>query len=257
MPLVEVIPSEHTSQESLAKSFEFLRRCGKMPILVGDCAGFLVNRVLIPYINEAGFILQDGNTIVSIDEVLKEFGMPMGAFILADEVGIDVGLKVADILHESYGDRMQVSSVLRMVHDDLKLLGKKQGKGFYIHNKKGEMTVNLDIAKNLSNNTNIATTKEIINRAIFIMINEASRCLEEGIIQKASYLDFAMIAGTGFPAFRGGLLKYADDVGIDYVVTKLEAYTKLFGNRFTPSDLLYKLHKEKKTFYTGEELWKR
>jgi len=255
MPLVEVIPSQYTSKESIAKSFEFLRRCGKMPILVGDCAGFLVNRVLIPYINEAGFILEDGNTIVSIDDTLKEFGMPMGAFTLADEVGIDVGLKVADILYESYGERMKVSSVLRMVHDDLKLLGKKAGKGFYIHNKNGDTVVNLDIAKKLTNNTNIATTKEITNRAIFIMINEASRCLEEGIIKKVTHLDFAMIAGTGFPAFRGGLLKYADDIGIDYIVNKLETYKELFGERFTPSNLLYKLQQNKKTFYTGEELW--
>lgn len=257
MPLVEVIPSTHTSEETIARSFEFLRRCGKMPVLVGDCAGFLVNRVLIPYINEAGFILEDGNTIVSIDETLKEFGMPMGAFTLADEVGIDVGYKVANILYESYGERMKVSSVLAMVHDDLKLLGKKGGKGFYIHNQKGETVVNLDIAKKLSGNTNIATTKEITNRAIFIMINEASRCLEEGIIKKVTHLDFAMIAGTGFPAFRGGLLKYADDTGIDYIVDKLETYKGLFGDRFTPSDLLYKLKENKKTFYTGEELWNR
>jgi len=255
MPLVEVIPSKYTSKENIAKSFEFLRRCGKMPILVGDCAGFLVNRVLIPYINEAGFILESGNSVASIDQTLKEFGMPMGAFILADEVGIDVGLKVANILYESYGERMKVSSALKMVHNDLKLLGKKAGKGFYIHNKKGDMFVNIDIAKNLKNNTNIATSKEITNRAIFIMINEASRCLEEGIIKKVTHLDFAMIAGTGFPAFRGGLLKYADDIGIDYLVEKLETYKGLFGDRFTPSDLLYKLKQSNKTFYTGEELW--
>ena len=255
MPLVEVIPSTHTSQETIARSFEFLRRCGKMPVLVGDCAGFLVNRVLIPYINEAGFILENGNSIVTIDDTLKEFGMPMGAFTLADEVGIDVGFKVANILYESYGERMKVSSVLSMVHNDLKLLGKKGGKGFYIHNQKGETVVNLDIAKKLTGNTNIATTKEITNRAIFIMINEASRCLEEGIIKKVTHLDFAMIAGTGFPAFRGGLLKYADDMGIDYIVDKLETYKGLFGDRFTPSDLLYKLKENKKTFYTGEELW--
>jgi len=257
MPLVEVIPSKYTSQEVIAQSFEFLRRCGKMPILVGDCAGFLVNRVLLPYINEAGFILEKGNTIVSIDHTLKEFGMPMGAFTLADEVGIDVGYKVACILEEAYGERMKVSRVLKMAHNDLKLLGKKAGKGFYIHNKKGETVVNLDIAKNLQGNAGIATQKEIINRVIFIMINEASRCLEEGIIQKVTHLDFAMIAGTGFPAFRGGLLKYADDVGIDYIVDKLETYKGLFGSRFTPSELLYKLKKEKKTFYTGEALWKQ
>ena len=115
--------------------------------------------------------------------------------------------------------------------------------------------MNLDIAKNLTQNSSISTKKEIVNRAIFIMINEASRCLEEGIIKQVSHLDFAMIAGTGFPAFRGGLLKYADDMGIDYIVDKLESYTELFGERFTPSDLLYKLKQNNKTFYTGESLW--
>lgn len=255
MPLVEVIPSHHTSQETIQRSFEFLRRCGKMPILVGDCAGFLVNRVLIPYINEAGFILEGGSNIQTIDQTLKQFGMPMGAFILADEVGIDVGFKVANILYDAYGSRMKVSSVLKMVHDDLKLLGKKTGKGFYIHSKSAPAVVNNNIAKCLKNDVSITTYQDIIDRAILIMVNEASRCLEEGIITKVTHLDFAMIAGTGFPAFRGGLLKYADDLGIDYIVGKLETFCELFGDRFKPSELLYTLQKENKTFYTGEALW--
>lgn len=254
MPLVEVIPTSHTSQSTLEKSFEFLRRCGKIPILVHDCAGFLVNRVLLPYINEAGYILEDGSTIEKIDSTLKEFGMPMGAFELADVVGIDVGYKVATILEESYGARMKVCTTLHYVHNDLKLLGQKAQKGFYIYSKKEAKKVNTAVLKHCKS-TKVVTTQDIMDRAFFIMVNEASRCLEEKIIKNAAYLDFAMIAGTGFPAFRGGILKYADSLGLDYVIKKLEEFEKHCGERFKPSNLLYTLQKENKTFYTGETLW--
>lgn len=256
MPLVEVIPSSHTSQLTLEKSFEFLRRCGKTPILVEDCAGFLVNRILLPYINEAGYLLESGSNIAKIDSTLKEFGMPMGAFNLADSVGIDVGYKVATILEKSYGKRMEVCSILSYVHNELKLLGEKKGEGFYIYNKKETPKVNAKVEQKIKS-TKVVTTQDIIDRTMFIMINEASRCLEENIISNASYLDFAMVAGTGFPAFRGGILSYANSVGIDYVVKKLEEFEKSCGERFKPSELLYALHKQNKTFYTGESLWKR
>ena len=255
MPLVEVIPSSLTSKITLEKSFEFLRRCGKTPILVNDCAGFLVNRVLLPYINEAGYILEDGSSIAKIDATLKEFGMPMGAFELADVVGIDVGYKVATILEQSYGNRMKVCRILNHVYNELKLLGQKSQKGFYCYSKNKIRQVNTEIEKQI-HSTKIVTTQDILDRALFIMVNEASRCLEENIINNASYLDFAMIAGTGFPAFRGGILKYADSVGIEYVIKKLEEFEKHYGERFTPSALLYTLQKQNKTFYTGETLWK-
>jgi len=254
MPLVEVIASKETSELTIAKSFEFLRRCGKTPILVGDCAGFLVNRVLIPFINEAGYILEEGESISNIDKILKEFGMPMGAFELTDVVGIDVGYKVASILEESYGNRMKINSILLSVYNDLKLLGKKANKGFYTYETNSIDKENQDVLKLITNTTS-SSSKDIINRTIFIMINEASRCLEEGIIKKVSYLDFAMIAGAGFPAFRGGLLKYADEIGINVIINELENYKELYGDRYTPSKLLYELQENKKTFYTGEELW--
>lgn len=255
MPLVEVIPSSFTSKATIEKSFEFLRRCGKTPILVHDCAGFLVNRVLLPYINEAGYILENGSNIAKIDATLKEFGMPMGAFELADVVGIDVGYKVATILEQSYGNRMKVCNILNCVHNELKLQGQKNHKGFYIYTKNKTPLVNSEIEKQI-HSTKIVTTQDILDRAMFIMVNEASRCLEENIVNNASYLDYAMIAGTGFPAFRGGILKYADSVGISYVIKKLEEFEKNYGERFKPSSLLYALQKENKTFYTGEFLWK-
>ena len=177
--------------------------------------------------------------------------------MLADTVGIDVGFKVCTILYEAYGSRMQVSNILKIVHDDLKLLGVKSKKGFYIHkNKKtNNIKLNLDVQNRLQNSYKYINKDEIVNRTIFIMINEASRCLEEGIIKKVSHLDFAMIAGIGFPAFRGGLLKYADEIGIDFIIDTLEKYQNRIGDRFTPSNLLYKLRENNKTFYTGEDLW--
>ncbi len=255
MPLVEVIPSSSTSKATLEKSFEFLRRCGKIPILVHDCAGFLVNRVLLPYINEAGYILQTGSSIEKIDATLKEFGMPMGAFELADVVGIDVGYKVATILEASYGERMKVCDILTYVHNDLKLLGEKSQKGFYVYSKKENKKVNHAVTKRVKS-TKVVTTQDILDRALFIMVNEASRCLQEHIISHAAYLDFAMVAGTGFPAFKGGLLKYADSIGINTIIKRLEEFEKSCGSRFKPSSLLYQLQQENLTFYTGEKLWK-
>ncbi|RXJ60825.1 3-hydroxyacyl-CoA dehydrogenase NAD-binding domain-containing protein [Candidatus Marinarcus aquaticus] len=253
MPLVEVIPNSKTSQESIERVFAFLKQCGKTPVLVHDCAGFLVNRVLLPFINEAGFMLQEGNGIEKIDKTLKEFGLPMGAFELADTVGIDVGYKVATILEESYGSRMKVCELLTEIYNK-KLLGKKTGIGFYIHTKES-MRVNHTL-ENTQKSIKVVTSSDMIDRAILIMVNEASRCLEEGIIDNVAYLDYAMIAGTGFPAFRGGLLKYADELGIDYIVSKLLEFEKRHGERFRPSQLLLDLQKNKKTFYTGEALWK-
>merc|ERR1711916_224971 len=106
MPLVEIIKTSHTNDETLYKAFEFIRRCGKTPVLVGDGAGFLVNRVLLPYVNEAGHLLYEGYKIDNVDKTLKNFGMPMGPFMLADIVGIDIGVKVINILEKSFGDRM-------------------------------------------------------------------------------------------------------------------------------------------------------
>ena len=147
MPLVEVIPSTHTSKKTINRVIELLTSCGKTPIVVGDCAGFIVNRILLPYINEAGFILDEGSDIVTIDRLLKEFGLPMGPFTLADTVGIDIGYKVAKILNESYGERMAVAPLLTKVYKDLGLLGKKGKKGFYTHTTQ-ELEVNEEVTKN-------------------------------------------------------------------------------------------------------------
>lgn len=254
MPLVEVIPSSHTSKETINKVFELLTSCGKTPILVGDCAGFIVNRILLPYLNEAAFILEELPDIKRIDKVVKDFGMPMGPFTLADTVGIDIGYKVASILREAYGERMPISPIIEKIYNK-KELGVKTGSGFYTYNKK-EKIVNNNVTSMLDKSSKLITDEQIINRCIYIMINEASRCLEEGIVDDPTIIDFAMITGTGFPPYKGGLCTLANEIGIKNIVKTLQELEKDYGSRFTPSNLLIKLLEDDKDFNTGETLWK-
>jgi 3-hydroxyacyl-CoA dehydrogenase/enoyl-CoA hydratase/3-hydroxybutyryl-CoA epimerase len=235
MPLVEVIPGKDTDKKTIATIFALSKKMGKTPIKVGDCAGFIVNRILLPYMNEAVLMLEEGASVERIDKLLYKFGMPMGPFTLADEVGIDVCYKVAKILKNAYGDRVKLSELLRSIYEDKKLLGKKSGKGFYLHGGK-DKSVNLDVGATADNSH--LKDADILDRCILLMVNEAAMCLEEGMIDKAEYLDMAMIMGTGFPAFRGGLCRYADSVGIQNVVNRLGELEKAYGVRFKPANLL-------------------
>jgi len=255
MPLVEVIPTSYTSKETVNKVFELLISCGKTPVLVGDCAGFIVNRILLPYMNEAAFILEEGSTIENIDKVIKDFGMPMGPFTLADTVGVDIGYKVASILNESYGNRMPIAMIIEKMYK-AKLLGAKTKAGFYEYKGKDKYTNSL-VTSMLENNNKIIEDEQIVQRCIYIMINEASRCLEENIVTDASIIDFAMITGTGFPPHKGGLLNYANEIGLENILKSLREFEKNHGIRFTPSNLLIKLVESNKNFETGEMLWKQ
>jgi len=257
MPLVEVIRGKKTSQKTIDKIVSLTLDMGKTPIVVQDVAGFLVNRILLPFINEAGFLLEEDGDIKKIDKILAEFGMPMGPFILSDIVGIDVGHKVAVSLFEAYGRRMKVCQILSKISGDKKLLGKKSNLGFYKYSKSGKnLGINSDIKNKLDKiriyrkiSVNKLSKEEIIERSILIMVNEASRCLEEGVVESATELDIAMIFGTGFPPFRGGLLKYADVIGPKRIVEKLRKYQKSSCVRFTPSKLLLQMAKNNKKFY--------
>ena len=247
MPLVEIIPGKKSSPKTIATVVELAKQAGKTPIVVGDCAGFLVNRILLPYINEAARMFEEGASFERIDKLILDFGMPMGPFVLADEVGLDVGYKVAKVLEDAYGDRMKVSSILDRIYVKMQLLGKKSGKGFYLHaGKKREPN---DAVKKLVFSKRRFDEKEIIDRSILIMINEAAMCLEEGVVDNAQYLDMAMVMGTGFPPFRGGLLRYADSIGIDTIVITLKSLAKNYGIRFEPSKLLLDMAKSKTKFY--------
>ncbi len=254
MPLVEVIPGPATSPQTIAAVAELVRRIGKTAVVVKDCPGFLVNRILLPYMNEAARCLEDGASIELIDRTIFDFGMPMGPFTLSDEVGLDVGYKVAKILAHGYGERMEVADTLRVVYEELHLLGTKGGKGFFLHDAKGVKTeANGELMSALRSRhpvTRVVDADEIRDRCLLIMVNEAARCLEEKIVDKAASLDLAMVMGTGFPPQRGGLLHYANQLGTRTVADRLNALSDRCGKRFVPCALVSELARNNHPFST-------
>jgi len=255
MPLVEVIRGEKTSDETIATIVKLTKRLGKTPVVVKDVAGFLVNRILLPYMNEAAYLLQEGANLERVDSLIENFGMPMGPFVLADVVGIDVGVKVAHSLQEAYGERMRVADLLDEIYKNHKdLLGKKVGKGFYLHKARNEINPKLSaILEKMRAEKKIQpifiNDEEILDRCLLTMVNEAAKCLEEGVVKNARYLDMAMIMGCGFPAFRGGVLRSADKYGIKKLVSRLQELNQKHGKRFEVSKLLVAMAQEGKSFY--------
>ena len=246
MPLVEVIRAAQSSEDTIERTVQFSRRLGKTVILVEDRPGFLVNRLLLPYLNEAAYLLQEGMTPVAIDAIAEKFGMPMGPIELVDQVGIDVGYKVAHILEEAFGARMKVAAILETVKTQ-GLLGKKSQKGFYIYNGK-QKSVNPEVKIGSGSKT---SHEDALKRMMYIMVNEAARCLEEKVIDSAGTVDIGMIMGTGFPPFRGGLLRYADAVGAANILKDLERFqTQVDSKRFEPSPYLRTLAQKNLKFYS-------
>lgn len=250
MPLIEIIRSKKTGDEAVAGAIAFARGLGKVVIVVRDVPGFLINRILLPYLNEAGFLIaQDGVPIELIDEASRDFGMPIGPVELIDEIGIDVGYKVASILEESYGRRMEVSPLLGKVKE-AGMLGKKTGLGFYIHRGKKKIP-NPKIYALTGRPKNVGIPKHTLQKRLFyVMINEAARCLEEGVADRPETVDIGMIMGTGFPPFRAGLLRYADSVGPENIVKDLKDFENQKNHeRFRPCGYIAKLAADKKGFY--------
>jgi len=255
MPLIEVIRGDKTSDETVATIFELSKKMGKMPVVVKDGPGFLVNRLLLPYMAEAAFLLQEGMDIKTVDAAyVKEFGMPMGPFALMDEVGLDVCIKVLKIFKKAFGERVEMAPCMEVL-DKSGRLGKKNGKGFYKYAEDGKrlgVDEGIYAALGLSAPTSPLSPKECIERGIFAMINECSRALiEDKIVETPHEVDLAMIMGTGFPPFRGGLLRYADSVGLTYIETQLAEYAvQRNAARLRPANPLKDLAKAGKKFYT-------
>ena len=248
MPLVEIITGEKTDDTTIATVVKLTKQMSKTPVKVKESAGFLVNRILLPYLKEAATMFEEGEDIRKIDKVLLSFGMPMGPLTLIDQVGVDIGEKVSRILHQAYGERMAAGNLLtQMVERGW--LGKKSDLGFYKYKGK-RSEINKDILS-LQTGHNKLDEQTILNRTLLIMINEAARCLQEEVVDNARYLDMAMVMGTGFPPFRGGLMRYADEIGIDQIIRKLKQLQTSNGDRFAPSDLLLTMADKKETFYGG------
>ncbi|PMH41818.1 multifunctional fatty acid oxidation complex subunit alpha [Vibrio sp. 10N.286.49.B3] len=235
MPLVEVIPHANTSDETISTVVALARKQGKTPIVVKDCAGFYVNRILAPYMNEAASVLMGGEPIESLDTALLDFGFPVGPITLLDEVGVDIGAKIMPILVAELGDRFQGPDVFDiLLNDDRK--GRKTGKGFYTYKgKKKEVDKSVYTLLGLQPEAKLAA-KEIALRCVLPMLNEAIRCLDEGVIRSPRDGDIGAIFGIGFPPFLGGPFHYMDQIGIPQLVELMNEYAEKFGDRFAPCD---------------------
>jgi 3-hydroxyacyl-CoA dehydrogenase/enoyl-CoA hydratase/3-hydroxybutyryl-CoA epimerase len=263
MQLVEVVACRKTSRRTLAAAVDVVRRMGKLPVVVGDCPGFLVNRILLPYLIESAWMFEEGVEAERIDAALERFGMPMGPIALVDEVGIDTGYKVAKVLESAYGPRMHVADVLGQVVERAGLQGRKSGRGFYIYDKStrnGHRKPNPDVtdlvdAARRRDGVSAArlSDDEIVDRAVLIMVNEAARCLEEGIAPDPETIDMAMVMGTGFAPFRGGLLRYADERGVDAIKRRLDELAVTCGDRFRPVPLVERLAKRGAAFHGSSD----
>ncbi len=253
MPLVEVIRGSATSDEAIATVYQTALDMGKVPVVVGDGPGFLVNRILGPYLNEAGYLLADIRSIEFIDRVAKDFGMPMGPLRLIDEVGIDVSGHAGAALHAALGDRMTPSPVLGTLGDTGRL-GRKGGSGFYRYEGDKEVGVDetvydaLGIERGPTQGSE-AARREIRERLTLAMINEAARILDDGIVAAAPDVDLGMIMGTGFPPFRGGLLRFADTLHPRGIVDRLRELHDAHGERFRPAPGIERLAADDLTFY--------
>lgn len=248
MPLVEVIKGEKTSSSTIAAAVELCKKLGKIPLVVGDCPGFLVNRIFAVGANEVLWLLEEGIAMEKLEKMMLHFGMPMAPFVLFDEVGNDIFYKVGHVLEDAYGERMHMPSIIKSMNER-KLYGKKVGKGFYLW-KGDKKQPNPEVAQLiLRANPENYSEETLTKRVMFGMINEAVRCLEEKIIDSPAHLDMALILGIGFPPFRGGLLRYADACGVQNIVAHLKKFSEKYGSRFTPCNLIVEMSKKESHFY--------
>jgi 3-hydroxyacyl-CoA dehydrogenase len=237
MKLTEVVPGLTTSTEAVRFGVDFINRLGKIPIVVKDCPGFVVNRILLPYVTEAFIAAGEGISPTETDQAVRKAGFPMGPMELNDMVGIDVSLHTFPILHEAYGDRFPVPPLARKLYEAGRL-GVKTKKGVY-----SDGTVDDEyrrIVKGLQGNVTAANLPFTAERLILRQVNEAVYCLQEGIAS-AEDIDRAMVLGTGFPVDSNGLggpLHWADEKGLDHVLTMLNGYKARLGVRFWPHHLL-------------------
>ena len=249
MPLIEVIRGAKTSDVAAVTVANFARKLGKTVVYCNDGPGFVVNRILAPYMNEAGFLLEEGSTIESVDKAIVDFGMPMGPMALLDEVGIDVAAKVAGILSSAFGERMEKSTVVEKLYADHRY-GKKNGKGLYVYTDGKRQEPDRSVYALLGvTSPHPADPKAVVERMVLAMINEAALILDQKIVATPGELDLAMIMGTGFPPFRGGLLRYADSLGAQNIVARLEELAKRISKRFAPSAPLRRLAERGGKFY--------
>jgi 3-hydroxyacyl-CoA dehydrogenase/enoyl-CoA hydratase/3-hydroxybutyryl-CoA epimerase len=254
MPLAEIIAHSKTSDQTISTTVAFAKKQGKTPIVVKDKAGFYVNRILAPYMNEAALLLLEGESIGKLDKALVKFGFPVGPIQLLDEVGIDIGAKIGPILQAELGERFAAPEAFNKLIAD-KRLGKKVQKGFYLYkDKNGKKVTKKLVDESVYPLLNIIikdqkTNDELVQRCVFMMLNEAARCLDEGIIRNARDGDIGAIFGIGFPPFLGGPFHYTDTLGAEVIVNKLNLWSSELGERFKPCQALITMAETGNKYY--------
>ncbi len=256
MPLVEVIRGEQTSEKAIATTVALAQKMGKTPIVVNDCPGFLVNRVLFPYFGAFDLLLKEGVDFVQIDKVMERFGWPMGPAYLIDVVGLDTGVHGAEVMAEGFPDRMKPDYKGGIKHlFENNRLGQKNGVGFYKYetDKKGKPkkladNATYELLKAVQTDSRQVDDQEIIDRMMIAFCNETVRCLEDNIVASAGEADMAMIMGVGFPPFRGGPCRYIDQIGVANYVELCNKYAHL-GKAYEAPAKLVTMAANGETFY--------
>jgi 3-hydroxyacyl-CoA dehydrogenase/enoyl-CoA hydratase/3-hydroxybutyryl-CoA epimerase/3-hydroxyacyl-CoA dehydrogenase/enoyl-CoA hydratase/3-hydroxybutyryl-CoA epimerase/enoyl-CoA isomerase len=256
MPLVEVIRSRKTNDVTIATAVTYARTLGKSPIVMNDGPGFLVNRLLLPYMNEAVLLLCEGAEIAAVDRAAKSFGMPMGPITLYDVVGIDVAVHAGRTMAEAFPDRVVPVKLVQQLVERGRI-GQKAGKGFFDYGppKSGKPprgTDSPEVAKLIEScrtgGPQKFSTEQLIDRLFLPMLVEATRVIDDGIVTDVRDVDLGLILGIGFPPFKGGLFFWADTVGAAKIVEKLNQYAAL-GKRYEPTEMLAKLAARGGKFY--------
>ena len=251
MPLLEVIVAPRTSRETTATAVAYGKALGKTVIVVNDAPGFYANRILAPYINEAGLLLDEGVPIEAVDRALVDFGFPVGPITLLDEVGLDIAGKSGAIMQEAFGSRLAPSQSLQRVVSAGRT-GRKGKRGFYRYDEKGKKggvdSSVYDLLPTGAARTELPTD-EIQRRCVLAMVNEAVRCFHEGILRTPRDGDVGAVFGIGFPPFRGGPFRYVDTLGAERVVRALEGLNADRSPRFAPAQLLIEMAREGRRFY--------
>jgi 3-hydroxyacyl-CoA dehydrogenase/enoyl-CoA hydratase/3-hydroxybutyryl-CoA epimerase len=251
MPLLEVIVTAQTAPEVTTTAVAFGRKLGKTVIVVNDSPGFFVNRILGPYLNEAGRMLDEGYDIDGIDKAMVDWGFPVGPMTLLDEVGLDIAAKSGPILAVAFGERLKSPASLDRVIASGRL-GRKNKKGFYLYDEKGKKGgVDSSVYSLMPERkpNPMAKAEDIQQRLSLAMLNEAARCLDEGVIRQARDGDIGAIFGIGFPPFRGGPFRCIDTIGVANLVRQLELLDHQHPGRFGASRLLRQLASSGKSIY--------
>ena len=252
MPLLEVIVTDETAPWVTVTAVAFGRRMGKTVIVVEDHPGFWVNRILAPYMNEAGRLLEEGEIVDTIDRCMTRFGFPVGPVTLLDEVGIDVAHKASKVMFDAFGDRLRPLPGLEHMTTEGRL-GRKAGRGFYRYEGGVKQSVDETAYEIIGAVPDSKVPREdVTDRLLFAMLNEAARALDDGVVRNARDGDIGAVFGIGFPAFRGGPLRYLDSYGVGQTVTTLEELAGKYGERFTPAPLLKRMAEDGSRFHPND-----